>query len=48
MDFENNLKKNNIILPKAMDPVGSYLAVRISNNFLKECFYNYLKKLKHF
>ena len=34
MDFENNLKKNNIILPKAMDPVGSYLAVRISNNFL--------------
>ena len=26
MNFEDNLKKNNILLPKAADPVGSYVA----------------------
>ena len=34
MNFEDNLKKNNIILPEAASPVGSYVAVKISNNFL--------------
>ena len=28
MSFEENLKKNNIELPKATDPVGSYVATR--------------------
>ncbi len=28
MNFEENLKKNNIILPKAADPVGSYVATK--------------------
>tara|TARA_B100000686_G_C16551131_1_gene842606 strand:+ start:196 stop:657 length:462 start_codon:yes stop_codon:yes gene_type:complete len=34
MSFEENLKKNNIILPKAADPVGSYLATKISGKML--------------
>ena len=29
MIFEENIKKNNIILPKAADPVGSYVATKI-------------------
>ena len=29
MTAEENLKKNNIILPKAADPVGSYVATKI-------------------
>ena len=29
MIFEDNIKKNNIILPKAADPVGSYVATKI-------------------
>ena len=34
MNFEDNIKKNNIILPKAADPVGSYVAAKISNKML--------------
>ncbi len=34
MDFENNLKTNNLVLPNAMDPVGSYVATKLTNNFL--------------
>ena len=34
MSFEENLKKNNIILPIAADPVGSYVATKISNKML--------------
>jgi len=34
MNFEENLKKNNIILPKAADPVGSYVATKISGKML--------------
>ena len=34
MNFEENIKKNNIILPKAADPVGSYVAAKISNKML--------------
>ena len=34
MSFEDNLKKNNIILPSAADPVGSYVATKISNKIL--------------
>ena len=34
MSFEDNLKKNNINLPSAANPVGSYVATKISNNFL--------------
>ena len=34
MNFEDNLKKNNIILPSAADPVGSYVATKISNKIL--------------
>ena len=34
MDFENNLKTNNLVLPDAMDPVGSYVATKLINNFL--------------
>ena len=34
MTFEENIKKNNIILPNAPDPVGSYVASKISGNFL--------------
>ena len=34
MDFENNLKTNNLVLPNPMDPVGSYVATKLTNNFL--------------
>ena len=34
MSAEENIKKNNIILPKAPDPVGSYLASKISGDLL--------------
>ena len=34
MNFEDNLKKNNILLPKAADPVGSYVASKIIGKFL--------------
>ena len=34
MDFENNLKTNNLVLPNAMDPVGSYVATKLTNNLL--------------
>ena len=34
MSVENKIKELNIILPKAADPVGSYLATKISGNLL--------------
>ena len=34
MKFEENIKKNNIILPSAADPVGSYVATKIVGNLL--------------
>ena len=34
MSFEENLKKNNITLPKAADPVGSYVATKITGKLL--------------
>ena len=34
MNFEENIKKNNIILPSAADPVGSYVAAKIVNKLL--------------
>ena len=34
MSIEENLKKNNILLPKAADPVGSYVASKITGNLL--------------
>ena len=34
MPFNENLKKNNIILPKAADPVGSYVASKISGKLI--------------
>tara|TARA_Y100000816_G_scaffold90691_1_gene62581 strand:+ start:545 stop:1006 length:462 start_codon:yes stop_codon:yes gene_type:complete len=34
MNFEDNIKKNDIVLPKAADPVGSYVATKISGKFL--------------
>ena len=34
MDAEENIKKNNINLPKAPDPVGSYLATKIVGKLL--------------
>ena len=34
MSFEDNIKKNNIILPKAADPVGAYVATKIVNKLL--------------
>ncbi len=34
MNAEDNLKKINLKLPKAPDPVGSYIATKISNKFL--------------
>ena len=34
MSFENNIKKLGLILPKAADPVGSYVATKISGNLL--------------
>ena len=34
MNFKENLKKNNILLPKAADPVGSYVASKIIGKLL--------------
>ena len=34
MTADENIKKNNIVLPDAASPVGSYLAAKISNNLL--------------
>ena len=34
MSIENKIKELNIILPKAADPVGSYLATKISGKLL--------------
>ena len=34
MSAEENIKKNNIILPIAPDPVGSYVATKIINKLL--------------
>ena len=34
MIFDENIKKNNIILPDAASPVGSYVATKISNKLL--------------
>ncbi|MDC3231867.1 RidA family protein [Candidatus Pelagibacter sp.] len=34
MTFEENLKKNNVELPKAADPVGSYVATKIIGKIL--------------
>jgi enamine deaminase RidA (YjgF/YER057c/UK114 family) len=34
MSFEENIKKNNILLPEAADPVGSYVATKIVGKLL--------------
>ena len=34
MTFQENIKKNSIILPNAPDPVGSYVASKISGHLL--------------
>ena len=34
MSIEENLKKYNLKLPEAKDPVGSYIASKIVNKFL--------------
>ena len=34
MSPEENIKKNNIILPQAPDPVGAYAAAKISGNLI--------------
>ena len=34
MGIEDNLKKLNIHLPKAPDPVGSYVAAKIAGNLI--------------
>ena len=34
MTFQENIKKNSIILPNAPDPVGSYVASKILGNLL--------------
>tara|TARA_Y100000591_G_C21801433_1_gene682254 strand:- start:370 stop:831 length:462 start_codon:yes stop_codon:yes gene_type:complete len=34
MNFEDNIKKNNINLPSAADPVGAYVATKISGKIL--------------
>ena len=34
MSFEENIKKNNLILPSAADPVGSYVASKIIGKLL--------------
>ena len=34
MTIEENLSKNNIILPTAADPVGSYVATKITGKML--------------
>ena len=34
MNFEENIKKNNLTLPNAADPVGSYVATKIVEKLL--------------
>ncbi|MDB4279942.1 RidA family protein [bacterium] len=34
MNFDSKIKELKIILPKAADPVGSYVAAKITNNLL--------------
>ena len=34
MSFEENIKKNNLILPSAADPVGSYVASKVIGKLL--------------
>ena len=34
MSFENKIKELNIVLPKAPDPVGSYVATKIADKLL--------------
>ena len=34
MDYDHKIKELNIVLPKAADPVGSYVATKISGNLL--------------
>jgi len=34
MSAEENIKKNNILLPKAPDPVGSYVATKVIDKLL--------------
>ena len=34
MNFEENIKKNNLTLPNAADPVGSYVAAKVSGKLL--------------
>ena len=34
MNPEENIKKNNITLPQAPDPVGAYAAAKISGNLI--------------
>ena len=34
MIFDENIKKNNIILPEAASPVGAYVATKITNKLL--------------
>lgn len=34
MTLEDKTKKNNLVLPDPKDPVGSYVAAKISGNFL--------------
>ena len=34
MSFEENIKKNNLILPNAADPVGSYVATKVVGKLL--------------
>ena len=34
MSFENKIKELNLILPNAADPVGSYVAAKVSGKFI--------------
>ena len=34
MTFEDNIKQNNFLLPKPVDPVGSYVAIKQVNKLL--------------
>ena len=34
MNFEENVKKNNLTLPNAADPVGSYVATKVVGKLL--------------
>ena len=34
MNFEENIKKNNLTLPNAADPVGSYVATKVVGKLL--------------